>query len=229
MKLANLLIVGLSLTVVSVSADVFEAWDFQVINGDVQKNIAIFDSAKKIHERLGGTVEYWQHDVAGSNVVGYIIRFKNVSEWANFKDVMVEDTEWNQWLANNWPRLQPHLIASFAMGNVLDPTANINILDGQNVIYMTAWQPRDNSNTPELASSIQRSVAIGRQNGLNVNVYAGGPDGVFYIFESAENFSSLVVKQNKRNASEEWQTYWTKAQQERKGELVKQAFITRIH
>ena len=55
------LLVGLSIVLSSAaSAEIFEAWDFSAIEGDVQQNIALFDSAKAIQEKAGAHVKYWQ-------------------------------------------------------------------------------------------------------------------------------------------------------------------------
>ncbi len=39
----------------SSQAEIFEAWDFSAIDGDVQKNIALFESAKAIQEKAGAS------------------------------------------------------------------------------------------------------------------------------------------------------------------------------
>ena len=44
-------------------AVIFEAWDFSAIDGDVQNNVALFESAKAIQESAGAHAKYWQQDV----------------------------------------------------------------------------------------------------------------------------------------------------------------------
>lgn len=87
----------------SSQAEIFEAWDFSAIDGDVQNNIALFESAKAIQEKAGAHVEYWQHDVNGENVIAYVIRFKDLSSWAKWKDAMLTNEDWLEWVAEEWP------------------------------------------------------------------------------------------------------------------------------
>ena len=93
-------------------AEIFEAWDFSAIDGDVQNNIALFESAKAIQEKAGAHVEYWQHDVNGENVIAYVIRFKDLSSWAKWKDAMLTNEDWLEWIAEEWPKARPHLVTS---------------------------------------------------------------------------------------------------------------------
>ena len=79
-----------------VSADLFEAWDFKAIDGDVQNNVAMMESAREIHEKMGAHVEYWLHDVNGENVVSYVIRFKDMDDWAKFKDTQLASEAWSK-------------------------------------------------------------------------------------------------------------------------------------
>jgi len=210
------------------SADVYEAWDFQLIDGDATKNIALFDSAKAIQEKLGAHIEYWQHDVNGANVIAYVLRFNNQTEWAAYKDAASNNSEWLAWIAENWPKLQPFLVTSYAMGNLFNADAGTDISEGKTVAYMSAWEPTDNSNNLALAASIQSSIAISAAHGIESNVYLNGPSGIFYIFQMDATFSDLTEKFQKRNASEAWQAYWTEAQTARVGQFVRQAWITRV-
>ena len=63
-------------------AVIFEAWDFSAIDGDVQNNVALFESAKAIQENSGAHAKYWQQDVNGENVISYAVRFPNLSSRA---------------------------------------------------------------------------------------------------------------------------------------------------
>jgi len=209
-------------------AEIFEAWDFSAIDGDVQNNIAMFESAKAIQEKAGAHVEYWQHDVNGENVIAYVIRFKDLSSWAKWKDAMLTNEEWLAWVAQEWPKARPHLVTSYAMNNLIDPTAGVDLTDGLNVAYMSAWEPTVTSNTVKLSESIYRSVAISNDFGISTNVYVNGPSGVFYIFNMGASFTDLTSKLEARNSSEAWQEYWGNAQVQRAGQFVRQAWITRV-
>lgn len=209
-------------------AEIFEAWDFSAIDGDVQNNIALFESAKAIQEKAGAHVEYWQHDVNGENVIAYVIRFKDLSSWAKWKDAMLTNEDWLEWIAEEWPKARPHLVTSYAMNNLFDPAAGVDVTDGLNVSYMSAWEPSANSNTMKLMESIQRSVAISDNFGIATNVYVNGPSGIFYIFNMGSSFTDLTAKLEARNASEAWQQYWGNAQIQRAGQFVRQAWITRV-
>ena len=210
-------------------AEIFEAWDFAAIDGDAQNNIAFFDSAKAIQERTGAHVEYWQHDVNGENVIAYVIRFDDLASWAKWKDEISSNEEWLNWMATEWPKARPYLQASYIMNNLFNPDAAVNLTEGLNVAYMSAWQAPDSflANNIKLMESIQESVAISDKFGINTNVYVNGPSGIFYIFNMGESFQDLVTKIEERNASDEWQTYWTNAQSQRAGKFVRQAWITR--
>ena len=209
-------------------AEIFEAWDFSAIDGDVQNNIAMFESAKAIQEKAGAHVEYWQHDVNGENVIAYVIRFKDLSSWAKWKDAMLANEEWLAWVAQEWPKARPHLVTSYAMNNLFDPTAGVDLTDGLNVAYMSVWEPTVTSNTMKLSESIYRSVAISNDFGISTNVYVNGPSGVFYIFNMGASFTDLTSKLEARNSSETWQEYWGNAQVQRAGQFVRQAWITRV-
>jgi len=210
------------------SAELFEAWDFKAIDGDTTKNIALFEGARVIQEEMGAHVEYWQHDVNGDNVVAYVIRFKDMEAWATFKDTASTNAKWLAWIASDWPKLQPHLVTSYAMDNLLDPAAKTDLTEGLNVSYMSAWTPSESSNNMALMESIQKSVAISDDFGINSNVYVNGPSGIFYIFNMDENYTALSKKLTARNASKAWQDYWSAAQINRVGEFVRQAWITRV-
>ena len=210
------------------AADVFEAWDFRAIDGDIQKNIDVFDSAKAIQEKLGVKVDYWQHDVNGDNVVSYVLRFADLAEWAAFKDAAMNNSEWAEWISTEWPKLRPHLVASYAMTNVLNPEAGKDITDGHNVGYWNAWEARENHTSAELLASIQKSTAISQKFGIETNTYTSGPEGIFYVFNTAENFVEFEKKFAERNASKEWIEYWTQAQENRVGRFVRQSWITRV-
>ena len=209
-------------------AEIFEAWDFSAIDGDVQNNIAMFESAKAIQEEAGAHVEYWQHDVNGENVIAYVIRFKDLSSWAKWKDAMLTNEDWLEWVAREWPKARPHLVTSYAMNNLFNPEAGVNLTEGFNVSYMSAWEPTANSNTMKLMASIERSVAISNDFGISTNVYLNGPSGVFYIFNMGASFTDLTSKIEARNASDAWQEYWGNAQIQRAGQFVRQAWITRV-
>ena len=209
-------------------AEIFEAWDFSAIDGDVQNNIAMFESAKAIQEEAGAHVEYWQHDVNGENVIAYVIRFKDLSSWAKWKDAMLVNEDWLEWVAQEWPKARPHLVTSYAMSNLFNPEAGVNLTEGFNVSYMSAWEPTANSNTMKLMASIERSVAISNDFGISTNVYLNGPSGVFYIFNMGASFTDLTSKIEARNASDAWQEYWGNAQIQRAGQFVRQAWITRV-
>jgi len=209
-------------------AEIFEAWDFSAIDGDVQNNIAMFESAKAIQEEAGAHVEYWQHDVNGENVIAYVIRFKDLSSWAKWKDAMLVNEDWLEWVAQEWPKARPHLVTSYAMNNLFNPEAGVNLTEGFNVSYMSAWEPTANSNTMKLMESIERSVAISNDFGISTNVYLNGPSGVFYIFNMGASFTDLTSKIEARNASDAWQEYWGNAQIQRAGQFVRQAWITRV-
>jgi hypothetical protein len=210
------------------SAEIFEAWDFSAIEGDVQKNIALFDSAKEIQEKLGAHVEYWQHDVDGENLVSYVIRFKDLASWAKWKDEMLSNEDWQNWSAKTWPKARPHLVASYAMSNLFNPEADVDLTKGLNVIYMSAWEASDDSDNMKLFASIQKSVEISNNFGITTQVYVNGPSGIFYIFNMGESFVDLTSKFEKRNASQAWQQYWSNAQIERAGQFVRQLWATRI-
>jgi hypothetical protein len=209
-------------------AEIFEAWDFSAIDGDVQNNIAMFESAKAIQEEAGAHVEYWQHDVNGENVIAYVIRFKDLSSWAKWKDAMLVNEDWLEWVAQEWPEARPHLVTSYAMSNLFNPEAGVNLTEGLNVSYMSAWEPTENSNTMKLMASIERSVAISNDFGISTNVYMNGPSDVFYIFNMGASFTDLTSKIEARNASDAWQEYWGNAQIQRAGQFVRQAWITRV-
>jgi hypothetical protein len=209
-------------------AEIFEAWDFSAIDGDVQNNIAMFESAKAIQEEAGAHVEYWQHDVNGENVIAYVIRFKDLSSWAKWKDAMLVNEDWLEWVAQEWPEARPHLVTSYAMSNLFNPEAGVNLTEGFNVSYMSAWEPTENSNTMKLMASIERSAAISNDFGISTNVYLNGPSGVFYIFNMGASFTDLTSKIEARNASDAWQEYWGNAQIQRAGQFVRQAWITRV-
>ncbi|MBT3869228.1 MAG: hypothetical protein HOF19_15070 [Gammaproteobacteria bacterium] len=223
------LLVGLSIVLSSAaSAEIFEAWDFSAIEGDAQQNIALFDSAKVIQEKAGAHVEYWQHDVNGENVIAYVIRFKDLASWAKWKDDMSANEDWLNWSAKEWPKARPHLVASYAMNNLLNPEADVDLTEGMNVMYMSAWEASDDSNNMKLFASIQKSVKISEDFGISSQVYVNGPSGIFYIFNMGESFVDLTSKLEKRNTSKEWQEYWSNAQTQRAGQFVRQAWITRV-
>ena len=211
-----------------VSADLFEAWDFKAIDGDVQNNVAMMESAREIHEKMGAHVEYWLHDVNGENVVSYVIRFKDMDDWAKFKDAQLASEAWSNWVAKQWPKSQPYLVTSYAMSNLFNPTQGTDVTDGLNVSYMSAWQASDNSNNMALYASIEKSTAISEKYGITTQVYLNGPSGIFYIFSFGENFQDISKKTQARNNSAEWQQYWTDAQINRVGEFVRQGWITKI-
>ena len=223
------LLVGLSIVLSSAaSAEIFEAWDFSAIEGDAQQNIALFDSAKVIQEKAGGHVEYWQHDVDGENVIAYVIRFKDLASWAKWKDDMSANEDWLNWSSKERPKARPHLVASYAMNNLLNPEADVDLTEGMNVMYMSAWEASDDSNNMKLFASIQNSVKISEDFGISSQVYVNGPSGIFYIFNMGESFVDLTSKLEKRNTSKEWQEYWSNAQTQRAGQFVRQAWITRV-
>ena len=223
------LLVGLSIVLSSVaSAEIFEAWDFSAIEGDVQQNIALFESARAIQEKAGAHVEYWQHDVNGENVIAYVIRFKDLASWAKWKDDMSTNEDWLNWSSNEWPKARPHLVASYAMNNLFNPGADVDLTEGSNVMYMSAWEASDDSDNMKLFASIQKSVEISDDFGLTTQVYVNGPSGIFYIFNMGESFVDLTSKLEKRNTSKEWQEYWSNAQTQRAGQFVRQAWITRV-
>ena len=223
------LLVGLSIVLSSAaSAEILEAWDFSAIEGDAQQNIALFDSAKVIQEKAGAHVEYWQHDVDGENVIAYVIRFKDLASWAKWKDNMSANEDWLNWSSKEWPKARPHLVASYAMNNLLNPEADVDLTEGMNVMYMSAWEASDDSNNMKLFASIQNSVKISEDFGISSQVYVNGPSGIFYIFNMGKSFVDLTSKLEKRNTSKEWQEYWSNAQTQRPGQFVRQAWITRV-
>ena len=209
-------------------AEIFEAWDFSAIDGDMQNNVAMFESAKAIQERAGAHVEYWQHDVNGENVISYVIRFADLSAWAKWKDDMLSNEDWLEWVSEEWPKARPHLVTSYAMNNLFDPAAGVDLTEGLNVAYMSAWEPSANSNSMKLMESIQRSTAISDDFEISTSVYLNGPSGVFYIFNLGKSFTDLAAKLEARNTSKAWQEYWGNAQMQRSGQFVRQAWITRV-
>ena len=228
MKIVKLFFAASVLLANSAFAEIFEAWDFHAIDGDQQQNIELFESARAIQEKLGVKVEYWQHDVGGENVISYVLRFDDLAAWAAFKDAAMSNGEWTSWIASEWPKLRPHLVASYALNNVFKADAPANLMDGYNVSYLSAWKAGPNASSLDLMASIQKSTAISEKFGLQSNTYISGPEGIYYVAVSGENFTSLEKQISARNASPEWQAYWTAAQTNPAGEFVRQAWITRI-
>ena len=177
---------------------------------------------------MGAHIEYWLHDVNGENVIAYLIRFKDTDGWAKFKDEQMTSEAWSSWVANEWPKAQPYLVTSYAMNNLLNPNAGVDISEGLNVSYMSAWEASDDSNNMELFASIQESVALSEKHGLATQVYINGPSGIFYIFNFGESYKEITSKFQKRNNSPEWQKYWTEAQMKRSGQFVRQAWVTKL-
>ena len=212
----------------SIQAEVLEIWNFTAIDGDYQNNVALFESAKAIQEKAGAKVEYWQHDINGDNIISYVARFKDTAAWAMWKDALMADESWLNWINSSWPKARPHLANSYAMNNLLNPAAGTDIADGINVSYMSAWQPSEDSNNMLLMASIQKSAAISEKFGLQTDVYINGPSGIFYIFSGGSSWADVEAKLTKRNASAEWQEYWSNAQIKRAGQFVQQAWITRL-
>ena len=101
---------------------------------------------------------------------------------------MLTNEDWLEWVAEEWPKARPHLVTSYAMNNLFDPTAGVDLTNGLNVSYMSAWEPSANSNTMKLMESIQRSVAISDEFGIATSVYVNGPSSIFYIFNMGSSF-----------------------------------------
>ena len=209
------------------NADNFEAGDFKPINGSLQETIAWFDQAKVVHERLGGKVEYWQHDVMGNNVISYLIRFDKQENWASFKDKLATDEAWQAWINNNYKTFSSHLVESFSLGNVLNPSAEASAWDDLNVIGFSAWEVADGKVISDLLTSMQKSAEIDNEFELNPMVYSSGLGPLYYLV-GGENWTDLQGKIAKRNESKAWTDYLTAAGQDPAGEFVRQAFSIRI-
>ena len=210
-----------------VYSDGFEAWDFKPINGSLQETIAWFDKAKAVHERLGGSVEYWQHDVMGNNVISYVIRFNTGEDWASFKDKLSSDGAWQSWIDANYATFSSHLVESFNMGNMLDPNGASSMWDGINVVGFSAWEVAEGKTVADLMASMQESVVIQSKFDLNPMIYSAGLGAIYFVL-GGENWTEFQANTAKRNQSQEWIDYWTAAGQDPAGEFVQQAFTVRI-
>ena len=210
-----------------VYSDGFEAWDFKPINGSLQDTIAWLNEAKAVHERLGGSVEYWQHDVMGNNVVSYIIRFDTGENWASFKDKLSEDDAWQSWINANYATFSSHLVESFYLGNVFNPNATSSVWEDINIVYFSAWETADGKTAADLLTSMQTSASIQDKFDLNPMVYSSGL-GAIYFVTGAASWSEWQTNVTKRNESTEWVEYWSTAGRDPAGEFVQQATSVRI-
>ena len=122
-------------------AVIFEAWDFSAIDGDVQNNVALFESAKAIQESAGAHAEYWQQDVNGENVISYVVRFPDLSSRVKWKDEMLCNEEWLEWVSKEWPKARPHLVTSYAMNYLLEPTAAVDLQKDLASLTCQPWSP----------------------------------------------------------------------------------------
>ena len=122
-------------------AVIFEAWDFSAIDGDVQNNVALFESAKAIQENAGAHAKYWQQDVNGENVISYAVRFPNLSSRAKWKDEMLCNEEWLERVSKEWPKARPHLVTSYVMNYLLEPTAAVDLQKGLASLTCQLWSP----------------------------------------------------------------------------------------
>ncbi len=114
------------------------------------------------------------------------------------------------------------------MNNLFNPTAGVELQMDLTSLICPPGSLSANSNTMKLMASIQSSIAISNDFGIESNVYLNGPSGVFYIFNMGASFTDLTAKLEARNASEAWQEYWGNAQIQRAGQFVRQAWITRV-
>jgi len=208
-------------------SDNFEAWDFKPINGSLEETIIWFDQAKAVHERLGGKVEYWQHDVMGNNVISYLIRFDTPESWASFKDKLATDEAWQTWINKNYKTFSSHLVESFSLGNVLNPNAKASAWDDLNIIGFSAWEVADDKVITDLLTSMQKSSEIDSEFNLSPMVYSSGLGPLYYLI-GGKNWADLQSKIAKRNESKAWTEYWTAAGQDPAGDFVRQAFSVRI-
>lgn len=68
--------------------------------GKIQDFFAKVQTAKKIHERLGGKVRVWQSAVGGQPMtIGYVIEHASWTDFGKFGEAMEKDSEWQTFWA----------------------------------------------------------------------------------------------------------------------------------
>jgi hypothetical protein len=66
-------------------------------DGKLQDFMARVATAKKIHERIGGTVRVWQSQFGGQPLsVGYVIETESWEAFGQFGAKLEQDSEWQQ-------------------------------------------------------------------------------------------------------------------------------------
>jgi hypothetical protein len=80
---------------------VVQVFQFRVTQGKAVEFNAQVTEAKKIQERLGGSVRVWQATAAGPNtgLVSYVVEHKGLAEFAAFSDKLAADATWQAFVA----------------------------------------------------------------------------------------------------------------------------------
>ena len=170
----------------SSQAEIFEAWDF-AIDGDVQNNIALFESARAIQEKAGAHVEYWQHDAMVKTslptLFGSRIFIMGEVERCDANQRGLVRVGRGGMAGETTSRDQP------AMNNLFDPTAELISQTDQRLIHVRLGT-QCKLEHHEADGKHSRSVAISDEFGIATSVYVNGPSSIFYIFNMGSSLQT---------------------------------------
>ena len=80
----------------------------------------------------------------------------------------------------------------------------------------------------DMIESMQKSIAISKKYDLDAYTYSSGLGQVFFVM-AGESWSDLQKKIEKRNASKEWNQYWTGINKDPSGDFIRAAYSVRVN
>ena len=189
------------------NAEVLEIYTWKANEGELDKMVDAFIEAKSIHESEGNVVvSIEQTDMGGSGEYQYTMRWDNLLQWGEYKDMISSSENWQKFWTK-WSKNPSAQLVGTVSGSSLDSSKAEDYRD----LYVWSayeWKPAP-GRTSEMLERMARSKSIIEKTGAKVTIYseAGGGTGDYHFVMFYDNWTDMATSFQNLSTNTEWQSF----------------------